>query len=112
MRGLEGRHLAGMSTGNVPYGYTTEAVMSPDGREIGRRVVIVDGQAAVVQRIFALYLGGRSLTAIAKQLCKDEVAALRAGTRHRRMGWCDSTVRVMLTTKSTSAPGGSRSASG
>jgi site-specific DNA recombinase len=96
MRGLEGRHLAGMSTGNVPFGFTTQSVTSADGREIGRRILILEEQAAVVRRIFTLYLVGRSLTAIAKQLCKDDVAPPRAGTRHRRMGWCDSTVRVIL----------------
>jgi site-specific DNA recombinase len=37
-----------------------------------------------------------SLSAIAKQLSREDIPWPRAGTRHRRQGWVDSTIRVFL----------------
>jgi site-specific DNA recombinase len=96
LRGLEGRHLAGFSTGNPPYGYRSVAVAGPDGRTVGKRLEIDEEKAAVVRRVFDLYLSGRSLDSIAKVLCSEGVPPPRAKTRHRRKGWVYGTLREML----------------
>lgn len=95
LRGLEGRARLGYSTGGLPYGYAS--VAEPDGRGgvIGYRVVINDAQATVVRRIFALYLDGRSLSAIAGILNAEGLSPPRSA-RRRVQGWVDSAVRAML----------------
>lgn len=96
LRGLEGRARLGYSTGGLPYGYAS--VPEPDGRGgvIGYRVVVNDEQAVVVRRIFALYLEGHSLSAIAGILNREGVPPPRSKARRRRDGWIDSCVRAML----------------
>ncbi len=96
IRGLEGRQLAGLSTGNPPFGYRTTAVLDAQGREIGKSIQIDEDRAAIIRRIFDEYLAGMSLEAIAKQFCKEQIPPPRANTRHRRKGWVHSTIRVML----------------
>jgi DNA invertase Pin-like site-specific DNA recombinase len=96
LRGLEGRHLAGFSTGNPPYGYKSVPVTGPDGREAGRRLEVDEHKAATVRRIFALYLDGRSYDGIAQLLAKEGVPPPRAHTKHRRRGWVHSSIRAML----------------
>jgi site-specific DNA recombinase len=70
-RGLTGRALAGASAGGLPYGYTVTSV--------GQRA-IDDAQAAVVRRIFAEYIAGRSPRAIATGLNRDGIASSRGST--------------------------------
>ena len=53
-------------------------------------------KAEVVRRIFQLYLGGASLSAIASTLNTEGVPPPRAHTKHRRKGWAASTIRSML----------------
>jgi site-specific DNA recombinase len=96
LRGLEGRALAGLATGNVPYGYRTRPMTDGRGREIGRQIEIETDRAQVITRIFAEHAGGRSLASIARSLNRDGVASPRAGTRHRFAGWSVGTVREML----------------
>lgn len=93
-RGLEGRALAGLSTGGLPYGYRSEPIPGPDGRPTGFRVVVDEGEADVVRRIFRDYVAGRSIAAIAAALNSELVPSPR--TKSRRRGWIASTVRDML----------------
>lgn len=95
LRGLEGRALAGYSTGGLPYGYRSEPQADGRGGVVGYRVVIDEKQAAVVRRIFTAYLDGRSLSAIAGALNAECVAPPRS-KRRRFDGWMDSTVRAVL----------------
>jgi DNA invertase Pin-like site-specific DNA recombinase/Arc/MetJ-type ribon-helix-helix transcriptional regulator len=75
LRGLEGRALAGFSTGGLPIGYASEPV---------------------VERIFHLYGDGLSHRAIAALLNQEAVPPPRANTQHRRKGWVASTIREIL----------------
>lgn len=96
LRGLEGRARLGYSTGGLPYGYAS--VPEPDGRGgvVGHRVVVVDEQAAVIRRIFALYVDGRSLSGIAGILNDEGVLPPRSNARRRKAGWVDSCIRAIL----------------
>lgn len=96
LRGLEGRALAGYSTGGVPYGYKSSPVTEPDGRVIGHRVEIVPEQAEVVRWIFDQYRTGHTLTGITRQLNRQGTEPPRARTKHRLKGWAPATVRVFL----------------
>jgi site-specific DNA recombinase len=78
-RGLTGRALSGASAGGLPYGYR---VAGTGQREID------EAQAAVVRRIFADYVAGKSPREIAAALNRERVAPQRAGS-----GWCASAVR-------------------
>jgi hypothetical protein len=95
-RGLEGRVLAGFSAGGLAYGYRSVRVATEDDREIGHRLELNQETAPIVRRIFEAYLGGSSLGGIARQLLKDGVPPPRARTRHRRKGWCASSIRAIL----------------
>ena len=96
LRGLEGRALAGFSTGGLPLGYRSEPVVGPHGETIGRRIVVDEERAPIVWRIFRDYADGRSIISIAAALNAEGVPPARAKTRHRRKGWVASTVRDML----------------
>lgn len=93
-RGLEGRALAGFSTGGLPYGYRSEPVTASEGRVVGHRVVVLEEEARVVRRIFSEYAAGRSITAIAARLNQDSIPSPRA--RGRRRGWVATSVRDLL----------------
>jgi site-specific DNA recombinase len=96
LRGLEGRHHANLSTGNPPYGYRSVALGGWQDEHAGRRIEVDPEKAEVVRRVFAMYLDGRSLNAIARALHREGVPPPRANTRHRRKGWVDATIRVFL----------------
>lgn len=96
LRGLEGRALAGYSTGGLPYGYHSREETDPQRRVLGHVIEIDEAQAANVRRIYDEYLGGRSLTGIAALLNAEGVPPARAHTLHRRKGWVSSTVRSIL----------------
>ncbi len=96
LRGLKGRALAGYSAGGLAYGYKTVHETTPDGRAIGSRIEIHEEQAAVVRRIFQLYLAGRSLAVIAKTLNDENVPQPRARTRHECRGWIANSIRSIL----------------
>ncbi len=95
-RGQEGRWLKGLSTGSPPLGYTSKAVLGPDGKAVGYQTIIDAETAAIVRRIFSLYDDGYSLAAIAKTLNDDGVKSPRAKTKHEWRGWGTSTVREIL----------------
>ncbi len=96
LRGLEGRALAGYSTGGLPYGYRSVPVPDDRGGVIGHRIELYEEQARVVRRIFAMYLDGKSLGEIARTLTTENVSPPRALTRHRKKGWIASTIRAFL----------------
>jgi len=56
LRGLEGRALAGFATGGVAFGYRLSKESGPDGKSIGTKIDINDEHAAVLRRIFGLYV--------------------------------------------------------
>lgn len=70
-RGLTGRALAGSSAGGLPYGYRIT--------EVGQRAIDED-QAAVVRRIFAEYIAGKTARAIAVGLNADGIPSARGKT--------------------------------
>ncbi len=96
LRGLKGRVLAGFSAGGLAFGYQTVAETTPDGRAVGSRLEIHEERAAIVRRIFDLYLSGRSLAVIAQTLNDEKVPQPRAKTRHACRGWVAGTVRSIL----------------
>lgn len=69
-RGLTGRALAGASAGGLPYGYRVT--------EVGQRA-IDETQAAVVRRIYAEYIAGRSPRAIVSALNAEHIPSSRGG---------------------------------
>ena len=81
LRGMEGAANAGHSTGGLPLGYRSRAVMAADARRASHSVVEIDPEGAdVVRLIFAEYLKGQSLNAIATTLNRRGVAQPRART--------------------------------
>lgn len=96
LRGLKGRALAGYSAGGLAYGYRTVHETTPDGRTVGARLEIHEEQAAVVRRIFEMYLNGRSLAVIAKTLNDEGIPQPRARTRHECRGWIANSIRSIL----------------
>ncbi|MGC3999593.1 MAG: recombinase family protein [Anaeromyxobacter sp.] len=99
-RGLEGRAIAGFSTGGRVYGYVTEPEPNPPDPEHPRQVILIhDVQAAVVRRIFRLYAEGRSFAAVAALLNHEGIAApYDTGGYSKRAGkgWGHTTIRAML----------------
>jgi site-specific DNA recombinase len=95
-RGLEGRCRAGYSTGGLPFGYRSEPDVAPDGRELGRRIVIDEAAAMIVRRVFDLYLAGHSYDGIARRFNAEHVPYARLKTKHRRKGWVASSVRAII----------------
>ena len=101
---LEGRFLGG----RPPYGYRLidagphpNPAKAADGKRL-HKLEPDPGTAWVVQRIFAEYLAGRGLFAIAEGLTRDAIPSPsqhdRARNRHRTgEGWSKSAVRVILT---------------
>lgn len=98
LRGMEGKALAGLSTGGLPYGYKSTAIVGADGKTItGYKIEILPEQAKILCGIFLSYVAGRSLGAIAKQLNQAGVPSPRARSRHRfKGGWVAETIRSML----------------
>ena len=101
---LEGRFLGG----RPPYGYRLadagphpNPAKAADGKRLHKLEPHPD-TAWVVRRIFAEYLAGRGLFAIAEGLTRDQIASPsqhdRARNQHRTgEGWSKSAVRVILT---------------
>ena len=101
---LEGRFLGG----RPPYGYRLidagphpNPAKAADGKRL-HKLEPDPGTAWVVRRIFAEYLAGRGLFAIAEGLTRDQIPSPsqhdRARNRHRTgEGWSKSAVRVILT---------------
>lgn len=96
LRGLEGRALAGLSTGGLPTGYRSSPISDGYGRVTGYHIEIDPEASAIIRRIFTLYRDGRSHREIALLLNSEGVQPPRAKTRRRRKGWVASTIREML----------------
>lgn len=98
-RGMEGRAIAGFSTGGRTYGYASVAEESPPDPEHPRRRLVVDEvEATVVRAIFRAWVEGKALKAIAAQLNSDGIAAPhdRGNGNKIGRGWPHSTVRAIL----------------
>jgi site-specific DNA recombinase len=95
-RGQEGRWLAGLATGAPPFGYRSEPVYGVDNKVVGYRHLVDEQTAPTVLRIFSEYDDGQSLIAITKALNEEKVPPPRAKTKHRRKGWCHTTIRDIL----------------
>ena len=98
LRGLEGRALAGFATGGRLLGYRTSPIMGPDGRTPTSFKIEIDPEgAALVRRIFAEYLAGRSFMGIATILNQEGIPSPRDKTQHgKKPGWPAGTVRAIL----------------
>lgn len=78
-RGQTGRVLAGFNPGGCAYGYRRVARFDDRGEPIHGLREIVPDEAAVVQRIFAEFVDGRSPREIAKRLNADGVPSPSGG---------------------------------
>jgi site-specific DNA recombinase len=91
-RGRRGRAKAG----HVPYGRRTYGYKYiKDAR--GAHYEVHPDESKVVQRIFALYIAGNSMDAIAAQLTTEGIPTPKE--EHRRLGarvWYQSTIRTIL----------------
>jgi site-specific DNA recombinase len=96
IRGLDGRALAGFSTGGLPFGYTSKPITDSYGKVTGHEILIDQEQAELVRRIYNLYLQGNSLDSIARKLNTEQVPPPRAKSRHRRKGWVAGTIHAFL----------------
>ncbi len=98
-RGLEGRALGGFSTGGRCYGYATVLEENPPDPERPRKRFVLDPvDAAVVRRVFQLFVEGVSLKNLASMLNEEGIAAPNDGGRgnKRGRGWGHTTIRAML----------------
>jgi len=98
-RGLEGRALAGFATGGKTYGFSTVPEPNPPQPEHPRKVrVIAPAEAAVVVRIFEMYVGGMSLKGIAARLNDEGIRAPHDNGRGHKngRGWGHTTILSML----------------
>lgn len=92
-RGLEGVARKGLSAGGLPYGYRSEPVTDDRSGTIGHRRVIFEPEAAIVRRIFSLYVGeegGRphSPREIAHRLNQEGIAPPGARWKKRNKREC------------------------
>lgn len=99
-RGLEGRALAGFSTGGRVYGYSTVEEPNPPDKEHPRKThVINDQEAQVVRRIFELFVAGHTTKKIAAQLNTEGIPAPYDGghgAKRHGHGWPHTTIRLIL----------------
>ncbi len=76
-----------------PFGYRTEAVEAPGRKGKKKRLVIDEGEAGLVRKVFALYLSGeRGLLGVARTLNAQ-------GLRYRGKPWYKSRVEAVLTNR-------------
>jgi DNA invertase Pin-like site-specific DNA recombinase len=98
-RGMEGRAIAGLSTGGRTYGYKTIATRNPaDPERPLMEIVIDEAEAATVRRIFGLYAEKCSLKRLAAMLNDEGVAAPHDSGNGNKigLGWPHTTVRAIL----------------
>lgn len=99
-RGLQGRAIAGFSTGGSLYGYATHVEPNPSDPEHPRKVWAIDeAEATIVRRIFRMHdEGARSYRAIADELNREGVPPPRNNGRGGKHGggWTHTTVRAIL----------------
>jgi DNA invertase Pin-like site-specific DNA recombinase len=103
-RGLRGRVEAGRSGGGNSYGYDVVKRFAGDGTPQRGDRTVNEAQAAIVQRIFSEYAGGKSSKAIAKQLNREGVRGPSGkGWGHRRSTATTSVAPASSTTSFISA---------
>ncbi len=96
LRGLEGRALAGHSTGGVCYGYRTLPVTNDRKEVVGHKIEVHEPAAEIIRRIFRQSAEGCSFATIAHALNREGIPSPRVGTRHKAFGWGASTIRTIL----------------
>ena len=79
-RGQKAKVTKGLSAGGVSYGYDVVKEQGDDGEIMRGRRRVNPEKAAIVRRIFALFVAGDSPRAIAHQLNREGVPAPRGGT--------------------------------
>jgi DNA invertase Pin-like site-specific DNA recombinase len=92
---LRARAAAGHVAGGACYGYRNERQRDATGREHTVAVVYAP-EAEIVLRIFASYLEGAGIGAIAKLLNEEHVPPPSAGTKRGTRSWSPSAVREIL----------------
>ena len=78
-RGQRGRIAEGYSAGGLSYGYRIVRELANNGEVVRGRRAIDRDQAAVVERIFAEYVAGKSPRAIAAGLNREGIRSPRGG---------------------------------
>ena len=100
-RGLQGRAIAGFSTGGSLFGFTTFEEENPTDREHPRKLWAIDeAEAAIVRRIYDMFdCGSHGYRAIADALNREGIAPPRNNGRGNKFGggWGHSTIRAILT---------------
>jgi site-specific DNA recombinase len=86
---------AGRVTGGACFGYRNEEVRGPEGRRAYVERRIVEGEAAVVRRIFQMCADGIGFTTIGKTL-NAEGAPCPRSQQGRPKGWSPSSIREVL----------------
>ena len=99
-RGQRGRLFNDQTAGDYAFGYTSQYVdpqLASVYRGVGpkppKRVVIKEEEATWVRQIFAWFIGGWSVAAIARELTTRGVPT---GSRSRSEKWSDRRIRRML----------------
>lgn len=95
-RGQEQRFRNGYATGAVSYGFRTTPKRNLEGVVVAHNIHIDETQAAVVRRVFAEYLAGRSIVHIARLLNAENIPPPRSRKRKGVAVWGDTTIRGML----------------
>ncbi len=101
LRGLLGRAERGLSAGGLPFGYrSVPAAVDDRGMPVeraGRRIVVHEPEAAVVRRLFDLYLKGSGLRDITHRLNAEGTPPPRPrALRRRQASWSPTAIREML----------------
>ncbi|WP_379962231.1 recombinase family protein [Dongia sedimenti] len=78
-RGQRGQVERGRAPGGLAYGYRVVHRFGPDGQPIRGLREIDPDQAAIVKRIFAEFVSGRSAKSIAQRLNHERVSSARGG---------------------------------
>lgn len=98
-RGLEDRALAGFWTGGRVFGYSTLTEENPTDVHHPRKVPVVNAdEAAIVRRVFALFLDGHGYKTIADALNREGAAAPHDAGKGNKIGrgWGHTSIRNML----------------
>ena len=95
-RGLRGRAAHGFATGGLPFGYGSVRNVDDRGKSLGSEIVIDEGEATLVRRVFRMFADGRSYLGIATLLNDEGIPTPRSARKRNDRGWVDTTIRSML----------------
>jgi site-specific DNA recombinase len=87
---------AGHVTGGTCFGYTNVVITDASGRRSHVEYQINPAEAAVVKRIFELYVAGHGFQTIAKLLNAEHAHCPRARPLSKPAGWASSSIREVL----------------